>query len=196
MDVAIDLSGTTLETDRLFLRPWEPADLDDFYAYASVPGVGEMAGWPHHESPALSKRILDSFIAGKDVFAVVLRETGRVVGSLGIHGSWANGDPAYVSLTQKEIGYVLSKEQWGKGLMTEAVQAVIWFCFDTLGLDAVTIGHFSTNNQSRRVIEKCGFRFVREGVFFSQQMDRQFEDRKYILMNPTRCKAGIDTSPV
>jgi len=167
MDVAIDLSSTTLDTERLLLRPWEAEDLADLYAYASEPGVGEMAGWPHHTSMELSQKILDSFIAEKEVFAVVLRETGRVVGSLGLHGSWANGDPSYGHLAQKEIGYVLSKEQWGKGLMTEAVRAAIRFCFDSLKLEAVSIGHFLDNDRSRRVIEKCGFTFVREGTFFS-----------------------------
>ena len=48
----------TIETDRLLLRPLTPDDLDDFYAYASVPGVGEMAGWKHHESLEESKTIL------------------------------------------------------------------------------------------------------------------------------------------
>ncbi len=167
MDVAIDLSSTTLDTERLLLRPWEAGDLADLFAYASEPGVGEMAGWPHHTSMEISQKILDSFIAEKEVFAVVLRETGRVVGSLGLHGSWANGDPSYGHLAQKEIGYVLSKEQWGKGLMTEAVRAAIRFCFDSLKLEAVSIGHFLDNDRSRRVIEKCGFTFVREGTFFS-----------------------------
>ena len=44
MDVQIDVSTMMIETDRLMLRPFEEGDLDDFYAYASVPGVGEMAG--------------------------------------------------------------------------------------------------------------------------------------------------------
>ncbi len=80
--------------------------------------------------------------------------------------------------------------------MTEAVRAVIRFAFDSLGLDAVSIGHFTANDRSRFVIEKCGFSFVREGTFFSRQMDRQFKDRKYILVNPARCKTGMDTLSV
>ena len=49
MDSTIDLSNATLETPRLTLRPWRESDLSYLYEYASVPGVGEMAGWPHHE---------------------------------------------------------------------------------------------------------------------------------------------------
>lgn len=40
----------TIETDRLILRAWQEADVNGFYEYASAPGVGEMAGWKHHDS--------------------------------------------------------------------------------------------------------------------------------------------------
>ena len=50
MYLTIDLKTTTLYTDRLILRPWTLDDLDDFYAYASVDGVGQMAGWNPHRS--------------------------------------------------------------------------------------------------------------------------------------------------
>lgn len=42
MDVTTDVTGKTIETDRLFLRAWKESDIHDFYAYASVEGVGEM----------------------------------------------------------------------------------------------------------------------------------------------------------
>lgn len=90
MDIQIDITNTTLETKRLILRPWCESDLEDFYEYASVPDVGEMAGWRHHESREISKKILDSFITEKNVFAVVLKQNNKVIGSLGLHPSWAN----------------------------------------------------------------------------------------------------------
>lgn len=182
MDIQIDMTGTVLETDRLILRPWEESDLEDFYEYASVPGVGEMAGWKYHESIEVSKQVLDSFIEEKNVFAVVLKENNKVIGSLGLHPSWANDDPAYKALVQKEIGYVLSKAYWGNGLMPEAVKRAIQFCFEVIGLEAVAIGHFQTNNQSRRVIEKCGFKFAKCGEYYAKQLDTSFEDMKYILL--------------
>ena len=182
MDIQIDITNTTLETKRLILRPWCESDLEDFYEYASVPDVGEMAGWRHHESREISKKILDSFITEKNVFAVVLKQNNKVIGSLGLHPSWANNDEKYKELKQKEIGYVLSKSYWGKGLMPEAVIRVIEFCFDTLKLDAVTIGHFQSNDQSRRVVEKCGFKFIKSSEYYAKQLDKTFEDMKYILL--------------
>lgn len=181
MDIVIDITKTILETDRLILRPWKETDVEDFYEYASVEGVGEMAGWKHHESLAVSENILQSFISEKNVFALVYKENNKVIGSLGLHNSWANNEPEYKDLKQKEIGYVLAKGYWGKGLVPEAVKAVIDYCFNDCNLDALTVGHFTTNHQSKRVIEKCGFMFVKKDRYFSEQIQKSFDDIKYIL---------------
>ena len=182
MDVKIDLANIIIETKRLRLRMFHESDLMDFYAYASVPGVGEMAGWPHHKDLETSQRILKRFIEEKEVFAIVHKEHNKVIGSLGLHDSWANDDKQLQSLRTKEIGYVLAKEYWGQGLMPEAVEAVIEYCFQILGIEALTCGHFTENRQSRRVIEKSGFVFVKKGRFYSRQLQNSYEDLKYILI--------------
>ncbi|SHJ77056.1 ribosomal-protein-alanine N-acetyltransferase [Hathewaya proteolytica DSM 3090] len=181
MDIIIDISKTVLETDRLILRAWKESDLNDFFEYASVEGVGEMAGWPHHSSIEVSKKILKAFMDGKNVFAIVYKENGKVIGSLGMHESWANDEVEYKELKLKQIGYVLSKDYWGKGLMPEAVKELINFCFNKCGVEALTIGHFLHNNQSKRVIEKCGFKFVKQSKYVTEQGERDIEDMKYIL---------------
>jgi len=182
MDISVDTSQITIETERLILSAFTESDLHDFYSYASVPGVGEMAGWPHHESIEDSKRVLKSFIEGKEVFALFHKADKKVIGSLGIHRSWANEDERYRDLKVKDIGYVLSKDYWGQGLMPEAVRAVIDYGFSKLGLDAFTCGHFAENDRSRRVIEKCGFTFVEYGEYYSSQFQRSYVDLKYILL--------------
>ena len=182
MDIQIDISQTVLETDRLVLRAWKSSDLEDFYEYASVPGVGEMAGWKHHESIEASRKILDSFIAARDTFAVVFKQNNKVIGSLGLHVSKANDEELYENLAQKELGYVLSRDYWGMGLMPEAVGGAVRFCFEGLNLDAVSVFHFCVNAQSRRVIEKCGFRFIKFIDVYEPQLDKTFESRMYILL--------------
>ena len=77
MNASIDVTNVCIETDRLILRPWKESDLADFYEYASVPGVGEMAGWCHHKSLDESKMILDMFLAGKKTFALELKRRCR-----------------------------------------------------------------------------------------------------------------------
>ena len=155
MNTPIDITGVTLTTPRLTLRPWQETDLEDFYEYARVDGVGQMAGWVPHKSAEESKVILSHFIEGKHVFA--LEHNGKVIGSLGIEEYNEENNPELAELQGREIGYVLSKDYWGQGLMTEAVRAVINYLFEQVGLDFIVCGHFTDNIASRRVQEKCGF---------------------------------------
>lgn len=181
MSIHIDITNSKIETERLILRSWHENDLDDFYEYASVEGCGEMAGWKHHDSIEISNKILKSFIDEKNVFAIMLKENGKVIGSVGLHCSWADEDPRFRNLNLIENGYVLSNSYWGQGLMPEAVKEVINFCFNEYQLDALTIKHFSNNNQSRRVIEKCGFLFVDQSEGYSSQLKKKHTYMKYIL---------------
>ena len=159
MNASIDISQTVLKTKRLILRPWRQEDLDDFYEYARVDGVGQMAGWLPHESKETTQLILDNFIAHRKTFALELE--GKVIGSLGIEYYKEEEFPELDPLQGRSIGYVLSKDYWGQGLMPEAVKAVQQYLFEDLGLDFLVISHFVWNGQSRRVIQKCGFRYVK-----------------------------------
>lgn len=181
MNAPIDVTNIYIETPRLILRPWRQDDLLDLYNYASIPGVGEMAGWPHHESIETSQRILDSFVRHKKTLALELKENSSVIGSLGLEEM--RPDPISDGRLGREIGYVLSKDHWGRGLMPEAVQAVIEYCFQTLGYDYLTCGHFLHNSRSRRVVEKCGFRYFGESDFETQYETVEIS-RNYILYNP------------
>lgn len=82
MNQAIDISGIILNTERLVLRPWKESDLEDLFEYASVDGVGQMAGWPPHKSIEESRKRLDRFISNKKTFA--LEYQGKVIGSCGL----------------------------------------------------------------------------------------------------------------
>lgn len=179
LNVRIDISNIRLETDRLILRPFEEKDLNDFYDYAKVEGVGEMAGWPHHQSIEESKKILKIFMEEKKTFVLYHKETKKVIGSLGLEKYNENYYKEYDNQKGLELGYVLSKEYWGNGLMPEAVHRVIEFLFEEKNLDFITCSHFIKNSQSRRVIEKNDFHFVCEGVFDGKI--GKFEDRNYIL---------------
>ena len=156
MNAEIDISNLTLRTERLILRPWTMNDLDDFYEYARVDGVGQMAGWLPHKNKEESKEILQRFIDEKKTFA--LEYNGKVIGSLGIEEYHENELPEFKNKRGREIGFVLSKNYWGRGLMPEAVNTVIKYLFEIVGLDFIVCGHFTDNLQSMRVQEKCGFK--------------------------------------
>ena len=185
MNIPIDLKNTTLQTDRLILRPWTWNDLDDFYAYASVDGVGQMAGWNPHRSPDESREILAKFIEHGNVFAIEHRDDRRVIGSLGFHTSrWERLPPPenpYADLRTVEIGYVLSKTYWGQGLMPEAIRRVQTYLFEEMEADIIFVCHYNFNTQSRRVIEKCGFSFLTEEEHTAKQLGKTYAARRYRL---------------
>ena len=183
MNKKIDITNVVLITDRLTLRPWREADLNDFYEYASVDGVGQMAGWNPHRNVEESKTILGSFIKHKKTFA--LEYNGKVIGSLGIEEYSEENYPELDAFQGREIGYVLSKAYWGHGLMPEAVKAVINWLFNEEKLDFIIVGHFDRNTQSKRVIEKSGFRFIKT-TKFETRYDTVENSKEYILYHPER----------
>lgn len=165
MNMPFRINGTKIETQRLILRPFRQEDLADFYAYASVAGVGEMAGWKHHESLEESQKILDMFISEDKTFAICLKETDKVIGSLGVEEYGMEQTlTEFTDYKGREIGYVLGKDYWGRGLMPEAVRGVIDYLFRERDLDFLTCGYYDFNSQSKRVQEKCGFRPYRKLV--------------------------------
>ena len=182
MNAPINVVDIQIETERLILRSWRECDLQDLYEYASIEGVGECAGWNHHKSLEDSKKILDSFIQHRKTFALELKENGKVIGSLGLE---ARDEDAGLEakLQGREIGYVLSKDYWGAGLMTEAVTATINFCFQKLDFDYLTCGHFDYNERSRRVVEKCGFQFLKN-VVTSTARGIDEPGKLYVLYHP------------
>lgn len=163
MNAEFKINGIQIETDRLLLRSFKSSDLDDFYEYASVEGVGEMAGWKHHENKEISQVILDNFIAEDKTFAICLKSNHKVIGSLGIEKYGLEEKLSeFFDYKGREIGYVLSKDYWGYGIMPEAVRAVVKYLFDELNLDFLTCGYYLFNNQSKKVQEKCGFKPYRK----------------------------------
>ena len=166
MNAKFDVTGIVIETERLLLREWKLSDVDDLYEYASVPEVGEAAGWPHHKNKEESLFRVKKFIEEKHTFAIVYKENNKVIGSVGID-EYGSEDKLseFFNYQGREIGYVLSKDYWNQGLMPEAIKAVIKYLFEVLNYDFLLCGHYDKNHRSLRVQEKCGFKPYRKLVF-------------------------------
>ena len=146
-----------LKTNRLNIRPWKDTDSSDLYEYAKSELVGPNAGWPPHKDEEESKDIIKMFTKNNDTYALVLKSENKVIGSIGLHDR-----KPYITLAnlkQKEIGYVLNPKYWGNGFIPEAVECLIMYAFNELNLDLIWCGHYDFNNNSKRVIEKCKFKY-------------------------------------
>ena len=161
-----------LETERLLLRDWQMADVDDLYAYAKSPIIGPSAGWAPHKDKEESKKVLRSFILLGEMWAIYHKADRRVIGSIGVH---TDAKRRQID-TAKMLGYTISEEYWGMGLATEAARAVICFTFLETPVQMLSAYHYPFNVKSGRVLKKCGFRF--EGVlrYASCTHDREVAD--------------------
>ncbi len=74
-----------LQTERLILRPWTEADAEECYKYARDPRVGPAAGWPVHTSAQNSREIIRNVLSAPETYAIVLKQTGLPIGSIGLH---------------------------------------------------------------------------------------------------------------
>lgn len=186
MNAAFNVGNIVIETERLILRAFTQSDLDDFFEYASVEGVGEMAGWHHHENKEQTQEILNHFVNEDKTFAVVFKENNKVIGSLGIEKyGMENKLSEFLGYKGREIGYVLSKAYWGRGLMPEAVKAVIDYLFDVADLDFLLCGYYCFNSRSKRVQEKCGFKPYRK-MTFDTRIGTKEEGVLNLLLNPDK----------
>lgn len=150
----VDIPQETLETERLILRQWTMDDVDDAFIYARSPKVGPSVGWKPHESRAESEEAVKHWIENTGIWAIEEKASGHVIGSIGLQRDRWHSNPQ-----ARMIGYALREESWGKGYMTEVVRRMMQFGFESLCLDLISVGHFEFNDRSRRVIEKCGFRY-------------------------------------
>ena len=144
-----------METDRILLRHWQESDADVLYEYAKEPEVGTRAGWPPHKSREESLEIIRTVFDNPTTWAIVLKETGKVVGAMGY------GPSCDCSLPSREgeptVGYWIGKPFWGKGICTEALRLMIRHIRETTDIKSLVSGHFTDNPASGRVMEKCGF---------------------------------------
>ncbi len=178
-----------LETKRLFMRPWEDADAEILYQYAKDEAVGPAAGWPVHTSVENTREIIKGVLSEPETYAVILKETGEPVGSIGLMVGKYSGKK--IGEEEGEIGYWIGVPYWGQGLIPEAVLEMMRYGFEELGLKAIWCGYFDGNEKSRRVQEKCGFTYHHtiEGVecsllgeirteHISRITKEQYEERK------------------
>jgi putative acetyltransferase len=156
-------------TERLILRNFSRKDLYDLFEYAQNPNVGPNAGWEPHQTKAHSRRVLrEQFLSNQHVFGIVLRKTGKLIGSAGLAEDRKRMNPQAMML-----GYALGEPYWGHGYMTEAAGAVVGYGFGKLALKIISAYCYPLNARSRHVMEKLGMTY--EGTV--RQSDVLFDGR-------------------
>lgn len=144
-------------TERLQLRPWRESDAESCFQYAKNPQVGPIAGWPVHTSVEDSRNIIRNVLAVPETYAVCRKEDSQAIGSIGL--LMKEQSNMEIEEDECEIGYWLGVPFWGNGYIPEAVDCILQYAFTTLQCKKVWCGYFEGNEKSKRVQEKCGFRY-------------------------------------
>lgn len=152
------LGTKTIETKRLVLRRFTIEDAEAMFAnWASDPEVTKYLTWPTHRSIEVTKKVLSFWLADYEKednyqWCIALKENDEAIGSLGV--VHMNEEVGSV-----ELGYCIGRKFWNQGYTSEAVEAVIRFFFDKVGMNRVEARHDVANSNSGRVMKKCGMSY-------------------------------------
>ncbi|MEO6921075.1 MAG: GNAT family N-acetyltransferase [Collimonas sp.] len=174
-----------LAHELVYLRPLTRADAPAWYVYLTLPHVLEHTSWQLHSIDDLLQKFdaLESADPASELrFAIVLRSSGALVGTIGFHSL------SLLNLTA-EIAYDLAPEVWGRGVAPSACMAMVDWAFARLGAVRVQATALDSNTRTVRVLEKSGFQ--REGLLRNFRMVRG-ESRNFWIY--ARIRPDIDSA--
>lgn len=156
-----------IETERLILRNFKEEDLEDYFEFVSQEDVlTKIGAEPYTDKEKARERLISE--SQKPLrFAIVIKETGKVIGNISLNEPKpARYEGIEIDENTKELGYLLSHDYWGKGIMPEAGKGLFEYAFKNLGVTKIVCGTKTLNKQSQRVQEKIGLNLhsIRENV--------------------------------
>jgi RimJ/RimL family protein N-acetyltransferase len=153
--------STALRTARLYLRPFQPTDVEALHRLWTDPGVRKYLWDDQLISVERAAEVVESSLADWStrqygLWVVCLLDSEEIIGFCGFRSGEAGEFP--------ELLYGLYPSYWGKGLATEASRAALHYIFDQLGFERVWAATDPPNVASVRVLERLGMQFDRRGV--------------------------------
>lgn len=167
----LHLGTKTIETPHLLLRRASLEDAPAMFAnWACDPEVTAFLTWPAHDCVQTTEKVLQSWISGYDrqdfyQWVIVCKEEGpEPIGSISV----VQLDDR---LQMAQLGYCLGKAWWHRGIMTQALRAVMDFLFDQVGINRIEAIHDVKNPRSGAVMRACGMRY--EGTHFQAETNNR-----------------------
>src|SRR5215217_1182988 len=153
-------------TNNIQLRDVIESDLHIFYEQQLDPEATQMAAFPSRKEEAFMNHWKNKVLANDAVQVKTILFNGEIAGNI----------VCFEQLGEREVGYWLGKDFWGKGIATQALQEFLGL-IETRPLYAHVAKH---NIASKRVLEKCGFNVMPEDKFFSKVFGEDIQE--YILI--------------
>lgn len=161
-----------MQVDKVYLRNFCRQDINDMYEFCSQSEI-EMVGWSAHKNIEETKKVLKQWILNENIFAIVEKNTNKVIGYIAVHADSEEGRS-----DTKELGFALNHQYHRQGIMTEVISGVLddLFSKDILYVWACC---FQNNISSKNLIEKMGFKFMQEGKFYSESFKKEIPSYEY-----------------
>lgn len=147
------LAMIEIKLSKCILRPWKASDLDSLVENANNPNIARFLRnlFPHPYTRKDGEEWIERISAMEKPNILSITVDGKGVGGIGIHPM------SDVYFKNAEIGYWLGETHWNKGILSEAVPAMVKHAFENYDITRIYAGIYSPNLASMRVLEKSGF---------------------------------------
>jgi len=156
-----------IETDRLLLKPLSVDDASAVFEWVSDPAVNAYMVYKIYSDINEVKKWILSLQENDNNFGIYLKSSNRLIGAISI--PFSKKENAY------SIGYNMNKDYWNKGFTTEASKAIIKWAHQELHAREFVATYANSNIASRKVIEKCGFKYVTPTKYKKADGSKTFE---------------------
>lgn len=160
--------------EHIKLRPFTINDIEDIYDYGKEEGVFELTGMNHLET--LDDALLLAFSLSLNRGAIAVVYDDKVIGSIDVRKCIFKN-----SNLSKEIGFVLNKDYWGRGIMTYAINQILDYLFTKTKTKEVWAGHFYYNERSMKTIIRCGFEYQKSYELYFKDLDQYIPTKYYVI---------------
>lgn len=170
-----------IETERLLLRAVKAEDYKDMYLYMSREEMARYVTWQRHESEEVTKELCKMWANqySDDRYNWAITLDGKAVGNIEV-----------VKILDKTayLGYQISSDYWNKGMVTEALKAVLKYLFEEIGFEKCEACHVESNPASGRVMEKAGMKEIHctESDEYKANNKTELNGMKIIFKNITK----------
>lgn len=179
----------TIETERLILRVFRAEDAEAMFRnWASDPEVTKFLTWPAHGDVSVTRHVLADWVGryGESSYyqwAIELKEIREPIGSISVVKSSDETESA-------TIGYCIGRRFWGQGITAEALEAVMAYLFEEVGMNCVNACHDPRNPNSGKVMQKCGMAL--EGTWRAGGINNQgrCDERWYSILKAEYDRRG------
>ena len=177
----------TIFTERLILRRFRQDDAQAMFEnWACDDEVTKYMTWPSHCNVGISQWVINDWVSSyvkDDYYQWAIEFEGQPIGSIGVVDQRED-------VARATIGYCIGRSWWHKGIMSEALKAVMDYLFDEVGMNRVEACHDPNNPNSGKVMAKCGMKY--EGTHRQSGRNNQgvCDEAFYALLKCDRTRRG------